>query len=221
VKQLIRKKNSFTILFTAITAILSGLILYETMVTGSLLEETGLLGMFFASMFSHLTVIGRHLFLPAFLSLSLLNNPLLLGFSAGLGGAIGELTTYYCGLGIKETLEKDDNKDDDFSKWVRKYGFIAIFIVAASPLPDTPVALLFGSSRFPFKKFLIIEILGKTLYYSLGAALGGLFFTEIGNIIGETFLSIIIFGGSTLLVILTSWSKSRNKIFTFLRRFLP
>jgi membrane protein YqaA with SNARE-associated domain len=147
------------------------------------------------------------------------NNPLLLGFSAGLGGAIGELTTYYCGLGIKEALEKDE--DDDFSKWVRKYGFIAIFIVAASPLPDTPIALLFGSSRFPFKKFLVIEIVGKTLYYSLGAALGGLFFAEIGNVIGETFLSIIIFGGSTLLVILTSWKKTRDRIFTFLRRFLP
>ena len=203
-----------------VTAVISAFILYETLIANTILEEAGLIGIFFASMFSHLTVIGRDLFAPAFLSLALTTHPALLGFSAGLGGAIGEVTTYYWGLGIKEAL-KENEQDDVLSKWIEKYGLLAILIVAASPLPDTPIALLAGSARFPFRKFMIVEAIGKISFYSLGAVVGGSIFGYLSSSMDELLLSALVVIASIGLCVIASWSKSREKVLQLVRKLLP
>jgi membrane protein YqaA with SNARE-associated domain len=214
-----RRKAVVNIVAVIVTAIISAVILYETLVAGSLLQETGLLGIFLASMFSHLTVIGRDMFVPAFLNLMSYYNPFLLGFSAGLGAAIGEVSTYYWGLGIQEAF-KEDKQSSLVTKWIEKYGFLAILLVAASPLPDTPIVLLAGTARFPFKKFLAIQIIGKIAYYSLGAFVGGAIFQGLSNYMEEWILSASVLVASIILCVLASWSKSREWIIYVLRRIL-
>ncbi|MCW4020431.1 MAG: VTT domain-containing protein, partial [Candidatus Bathyarchaeota archaeon] len=186
---------------------------------GSLLEEAGLVGIFLASMFSHLTVVGRDVFAPAFVSMMKYYSPVLLGFSAGVGGAIGEVTTYYWGLGIKEAVEENE-ENSTVSKWIEKYGLLAILLVAASPLPDTPVALLAGSARFPFRKFLIVEVIGKSLFYSLGAAAGSVIFESLSGFVSGWVLSILVVVASLTLCVIASWKRSREKVLQLLRRFL-
>jgi membrane protein YqaA with SNARE-associated domain len=199
-----------------ITSVISALILYELLVVGNLIQEMGIIGIFLGSLFSHLTVIGRGFFLPAFLPLSLLYNPLVLGLSAGIGGAIGEITTYWWGLGIGKVLKEKET----VSKNVEKYGLLSIFLVALSPLPDTPIILLAGSERFSLLKVLIIEAFGKTILYSIGALAGGIFFSQLSNVFEEFILSIITVVGSVVFCIIFSWNRSRLKIFNFFKRIL-
>lgn len=213
------KKSWIRITAAVLTALISAIILYMTLIVGSLIEETALVGIFLASMFSHLTVLGRDMFVPAFLPLTTIYHPFLLGLSAGIGGAIGELTTYYWGLGISEVLEEKERKNL-LSKWIEKYGLIATLLVAASPLPDTPIVLLAGSNRFPLRKLLIVEVIGKTIYYSLGAVVGGFFFTGLSGYLEELTLSTIIVAASVVICVATSWRKSREKVLQVLRRLL-
>jgi len=203
-------KRFLVSLFSALAvATLSGIFLYETLIANNFLGEAGLSGMFLAAMLSHLTVIGRGIFIPAFLTLTSTYHPIILGTAAGLGGALGEATTYYLGLGIGEALEA---KDKTVYKWINKYGLIAILILAASPLPDAPIILLAGSSRFPFSKILLIEGIGKIILYILSAIFGGFLFLGLTDLMGELLTSILIVIASLILCIIVSWEKARNKI---------
>jgi len=214
------RKALVNISAAVITAVISAIILYQTLFVGSLLVEAGLFGIFLASMFSHLTVVGRDLFAPAFVNLTQSLPPLLLGFSAGTGAAIGEVTTYYWGVGIREAFQSND-KNSVISRWIEKYGFLALLVVSASPLPDTPIALLAGSARYPFGKFLVIQLVGKNVFYSFAAVVGGAIFAHLTGLIGELVLSAIVVAASVVLCIIASWSKGREKVLQLLRKILP
>jgi membrane protein YqaA with SNARE-associated domain len=200
------------------TAIISGFILYETVIANNILGKIGLLGLFLASMFSHLTVIGRGIFVPTFLALTGVYPALVLGFVAGWGGALGEITTYYWGLGIRGAIAEDE--DNEISRWINRYGLIAILILAATPLPDTPIVLLAGSNRFPLYKILLIEAFGKIVLYSFGAIFGGLVFTGLTDMIGNLLTSLLIVVASVIFCVVISWEKSRNKLLELKKRLL-
>lgn len=211
------KKALVNISAAILTAAISAVILYQTFLVGHQLQETGLIGIFLTSMFSHLTVVGRGLVVPAFASMITSFNPVLLGIAAGFGAAIGEVTTYYWGLGIQEAF-RENEQNHTVSKWVEKYGWLAILIVAASPLPDTPIALLAGTARFPFKKFLIVQVIGKTAFYSFGAAVGGAVFQSLSSSAEEWSVSLLLLAASIVLCIVVSWSKARKKAVELLRK---
>jgi membrane protein YqaA with SNARE-associated domain len=207
------------VLATLTTAVISGVILYEMVIKNNFLGEIGLAGIFFASMLSHLTVVGRDIFVPTFLPLTSVYHPMVLGSIAGWGGAIGEMTTYYWGLGIRETIKQDETKNG-FFKWINKYGLPAILLVAASPLPDTPIILLAGSARFSKVKLLLIEGVGKTLWYTIGAVLGGFFYLSFTEHVGELVTTTIVIIASTIFCIIVSWEQSRSKIFYLVRKIV-
>jgi len=216
---LLRRQALISISAAILTAVISGLILYNILFTGNMIEENGLIGIFLASMFSHLTVVGRDLFTPAFIVLMKTYPPVLLGTSAGIGGAIGEVTAYYWWLGIREAFQ-EKNEGNTISKWIEKYGLLMVLLVAASPLPDTPITLLAGSARFSLKKFLLVEAAGKSLYYSIGASIGGYIFQILSASVDEWILSLTVVLASVTLCVVASWSKSREKIIQFFRRIL-
>ncbi|MCS7120053.1 MAG: VTT domain-containing protein [Nitrososphaerota archaeon] len=213
------KRYLISIIALVGVAVISAVILYHTLFVGNIVEEIGLSGIFLVSMLSHLTIIGRDLFAPAFISLTPFYNPVILGFSAGIGAAVGEVTTYYWGLGISNTFQKG-SEESQFTRWMKKYGNLALLIVASSPLPDTPIALLAGSSRLPIGKFLMIQIVGKTLFYSLAAAAGGFIFAQLSDIFGELLLSTLVVAASLALCVIASWNKGREKVLKLLRMIL-
>jgi membrane protein YqaA with SNARE-associated domain len=206
-------------LLAVLAAALSALLFYEAVIANNILEQLGLIGIFFAAFLSNLTVIGRDLFIPLFLSITALYNPLLLGASAGWGGALGLVTTYYGGKGIAEALE-GNNSGNKVSEWIRRYGLLAIFIFAATPLPDTPIILLAGSSRLSLPKILLVEGAGKTLWYTLGALLGGILFRSISDIVGSLVTEAIIVAASIIFSVLASWRKGREAIFRRVKKSL-
>jgi len=207
----LNRKALLNISAAILTAAISGAILYQILFVGRTLEEEGLLGIFLASMFSHLTVVGRDLFTPAFITLIKNYHPALLGLSAGVGGAIGEVAAYYWGLSIREALQGSDEKNIIY-RWIEKYGLLIVLLVAASPLPDVPIALLAGSARFSLKKFLLVEAIGKSIYYSIGASVGGYVFQSLTGIIDEWLLSLLVVLSSIIICVTISWGKTRDKI---------
>ena len=217
-----RGRAYFSIFGVVATAAISATLLWRMLVDSSSLGKLGLGGVFLAAMLSHLTVVARDMFVPMFLSLTPIYSPLLLGAVAGWGGALGEVTTYFLGWEVAESVRENRSKmDDRVAGWIRRYGLWAVLLVSLTPLPDTPVVLLAGSGRLSFKKLLIVEGVGKTAYYSLGAIVGGFLYTGMTDVLGSLFASTVVVSISVAFCFLVTWRKSRDAIFSLIERLMP
>jgi membrane protein DedA with SNARE-associated domain len=93
-------------------------------------------------------------------------NPFIVGISAGLGSAIGELTGYFLGAGGRHIVEKKWKRSKR-AKWLEKkfneYGFLTILVAALLPFPFDIIGILSGMSNYNLKKFFIATFIGKSL----------------------------------------------------------
>jgi membrane protein YqaA with SNARE-associated domain len=213
-----RSRAVVSIVAVAVVAVLSSVVLWRWTIDPETLGQFGLGGIFLASMLSHLTVVARDMFIPMFLPLASVYNPLVLGASAGIGAAIGEITTYFLGWGVAETIQENQGEDNRLARWIRRYGLWAVLLVAVTPLPDTPIILLAGSNKLPFGKLFVVECVGKTALYSVGAVVGGVVFTGLTGAVGGITASALMVAGSLLFCILVTWKKSRDLIFGWIER---
>ena len=216
----LRHRAVISIIGVSATAVLSAAFLWLLLVDGRSLGQLGLVGVFSASLLSHLTVVARDMFVPMYLHLTSVYHPIVLGASAGVGAALGEVTTYLLGWGIAETIERQGKVDNRLAGWIRRYGIWAVLLVAATPLPDTPLVLLAGSNRLPLGRLLIVECVGKTTLYSLGAVVGGFVFTGLTGLFGGLAASLLVLAASILFCILITWEKGRNFVFGRFDRLL-
>lgn len=216
----LRHRAVISIIGVSATAVLSAAFLWLLLVDGRSLGQLGLVGVFSASLLSHLTVVARDMFVPMYLHLTSVYHPIVLGASAGVGAALGEVTTYLLGWGIAETIERQSKVDDRLAGWIRRYGIWAVLLVAATPLPDTPLVLLAGSIRLPLGRLLLVECVGKTTLYSLGAVVGGFVFTGLTGLFGGLAASLLVFAASILFSILITWERGRNFVFGRFDRLL-
>jgi membrane protein YqaA with SNARE-associated domain len=202
-------------------ALLSGGLLYRLMVQENNLGQLGLIGVFIASMLSHLTVVARDMFIPLFLPLASVYHPVVLGTFAGTGAAIGEVTTYFLGWGVAESIAPPTEAEDRIARWINKYGLWAVLLVALTPLPDTPIVILAGSRKLPFAKLAVVEILGKSALYSVAAVMGGLVYGGLEDTIGTMMASGLMVVGSLIFSIAVTWKPSRDLIFGWFERLVP
>lgn len=205
------------VVFPLLAALIAGLALYETIFVYNAIDQLGVLGVFLASMLSHMTVVGRDMFIPVFLPLAVTTHPLLLGASAAWGAALGLTTTYYWGKGISEALGAKGEMDP-ITSWIRRHGALAILVVASTPLPDTPVVLLAGSSRFPLVTLLVIEGCGKTVWYTISAVVGGSVFRGLSDVLGSLWTGILVILASTAFCLLTSTDRGRRILNRYVSR---
>lgn len=216
------RRAYLTIAGVAATALVSGYILLLFFTDTAKVEEMGLSGIFIITLLSHSTMVARDIFVPVFLALTPLYNPILLGLTAGVGGAIGDVIPYLLGLGVAETVESSGGKAEDLvGKWIKKYGLWAVLVVAATPLPDLPVVMLAGTRRLPLHKLLAIEAVGKTALYTLAAWVGGRVFEILIGAVGGTIASVGMVVASIVFSIALTWPPSRDWFFRLLDRFIP
>ena len=216
-----KKQAVISVVGVVTVALLSGGLLYRLMIQGDSLGQLGLIGVFIASMLSHLTVVARDMFIPLFLPLASVYHPIVLGTFAGTGAAIGEVTTYFLGWGVAESIEPPTEAEDRIARWINKYGLWAVLIVALTPLPDTPIVILAGSRKLPFGKLAIVEIIGKSTLYSVAALMGGLVYGGLEETIGTMMASGLMVIGSLIFSIAVTWKPSRDLIFGWLERLVP
>ena len=102
-------------------------------------------------------------------------NPLLVGLAAGLGNATGEITSYAIGRAAATALDK--YRDARFitllEKWLARYGFFAIVVLAAVPNPTFhALTLLAGTLGYPARRYWLACAAGNTIKYTAVAFLG-------------------------------------------------
>ncbi len=151
----------------------------------------GLLGIFIGSMVANATIVfpipfdaviffvGSN---PAFIGLSggLFFDLLALAVIAGLGAAIGEMTSYLAGLTGVKAIEGFSNKQlvqlEQIRVRLKKHGVPLIVGMTLLPFPFDLLGLAAGIIRFDFRKFFLGAFIGKSLRYFIVAYSGNVGF---------------------------------------------
>ena len=124
-------------------------------------------------------------------------DPLLLTISGGLGSAVGELSGYVLGYyGRKVLSEQRRRKMNYLLRLIGRYGPIAFFIFALTPLPDDLLFIPLGVLRYNLIKAFIPSFLGKLLMCYIVA--------YSGRVGGESILAIFGEGASWIGMIVTA-----------------
>jgi len=134
--------------------------------------EYGYFGSFIISIISNLILFVPIPYLIIIFALSTVLDPLILGLVSALGATIGKIIIYHIGKSGRKILKESQKKKLEFARLImEKYGPIAIFIMAATPVPDDILYIPLGMMRFDLIRFFIYTLLGKivlTLIISLG-----------------------------------------------------
>ena len=153
------------------------------------------LGVFFISFIGSLSIVFPIPYTIVILFLGSQGwNPFLLAIAGGLGSALGEFSGYALGYyGARFISKERRRKMGFFVKIFDRYGPIAVFLFALTPLPDDLLFIPLGILRYKFWKTFIPCLIGKFLMCFLLAYFGRLFenlarliFGEEGSWIGIT-----------------------------------
>ena len=112
-------------------------------------------------------------------------DPLWIAVASGIGAAIGEFSGYLIGFGGRKVIgEKYKKKMDFITKLFKKYGSVAIFIFALTPLPDDLLFIPLGVMRYSLLRAFIPALLGKFFSNLIIAYSGRLSLDIVKNIFG-------------------------------------
>ena len=128
------------------------------------LGNYGYLSAFLISLIANATIILPFPGIVILFALGATFNPVLVGLAGGIGAAIGEMTCYllgYSGRGVVENIRFYDKA----VQWLKKWGVLAVFVFALTPLPFDVLGIAAGVLRFPFWKFFVACWCGKTILY--------------------------------------------------------
>lgn len=113
---------------------------------------------------------------------------LLVAFGAATAKLIHYLVTFFIGKHIGEQRRK---RLDAAAPKLRRWGFVALFIAAATPIPDEPVVIPLGLVKYSPVKFFVAYLSGKLSITIAGAYLGRLSEDLIAPIISQEMLMVI------------------------------
>ncbi|NMF90282.1 hypothetical protein [Aromatoleum petrolei] len=110
---------------------------------------------------------------------------------AALGSAIGAtvLMVVFHHLGWTQLYERFPELATDPSwvqavDWGKRYGTAALFLIAASPLPQTPALMFFGAMRPDYAGVFMAMLAGKLLKYGIFAWISSHFPERVGRSLG-------------------------------------
>ena len=107
-------------------------------------------------------------------------NPAFVAIIAGSVGAVGELTGYFLGSTGRGAIDQS-RLYQRIETWVRRRGWLVLFVIAAVPNPVFDVAgIAAGALRYPLWRFLLVVWLGKLtkfLYIAYACASGARWLT--------------------------------------------
>lgn len=99
-------------------------------------------------------------------------NPILVGLAVAVAASIAKTAHYYVASYVGAKTGSKSDKLGSYGRRLGRWGALAAFVVAATPIPDDPVVIPLGMTRYPPAKFFIAYLLGKTLVSVAGAYLG-------------------------------------------------
>ncbi|OGO18933.1 MAG: hypothetical protein A2Z15_04130 [Chloroflexi bacterium RBG_16_50_11] len=110
---------------------------------------------------------------------AVLPSPLLVGLAGGIGAGIGEMTAYLAGRSGRSLLSKN-NIYNRVESWVKRWGWIAVFILSVFPFVFDVVGIIAGAMRMPAWRFFLACWAGRTISYIVVAYLGSVIFPWMG-----------------------------------------
>jgi membrane protein DedA with SNARE-associated domain len=141
------------------------------------LKQYGYLAVFVVGLVSNATII---LPVPGLAVSSVMGSvlsPWIVGLVAGVGQALGELTSYMAGYSGQMLVEGNPNYERIVG-WMQRYGALTIFVMAVIPNPLFDLGgIAAGATRLPVWKFLLSCAAGKVIknivfglagYYGIG-----------------------------------------------------
>lgn len=181
----------------------------------SIIHGLGYLGAFIVSFLGTLTVIFP---VPYLITIYLMGaskayNPVLIGLLGGLGATIGEYVLYILGRGGRYLLRPEKLKNlEIMSRYLDKYGWMAVFVFAVTPLPDDVLYPILGLIKYNALYIFVACLAGKAILTG-GIAYAGSLSIDILDYItgGESIVMgiiiIIITILSIVVVLKIDWSK--------------
>jgi len=179
-----------------------------------LLMSYGYVGVFAISLLGNLLIFVPIPYLLLILGLGASLDPVLVGIVGGFGATVGKIVSYTIGAAGRKFLSQQRRERLDYAKaLIGRYGALAIFFFAASPLPDDVLYIPLGMMRYNLILFFISCLLGKIVLTSFVAAFGrGLssliiyFASEQGGFAG-IFLTILFIAISIYVTLRLDWEK--------------
>jgi membrane protein YqaA with SNARE-associated domain len=129
------------------------------------LKTYGYLGAFIISVTFNATLIlpaGNMLILVALGAT--MPSPVIVGLVGGAGATVGEIVGYIAGHSGRGLVAKS-RMYGRVEGWLRKWGWLTIFLFSVVPFVFDLVGIAAGALRYPFWRFLIFCWLGRTLLY--------------------------------------------------------
>ncbi|MEM1586964.1 MAG: VTT domain-containing protein [Candidatus Bathyarchaeia archaeon] len=165
-------------------------------------QKYGYFGVFLTSFLGTLSIVFPIPYTIIIFMLGGLLDPNLLALSAGAGSVLGEIVGYLIGYyGFFFVSDERRRKIEPIMKVFSKYGAIAIFIFALTPLPDDLLLIPLGIMRLPFTKVFLPCFLGKTVMCFI-LAYGGRFSIKIiRDLIGSEEGDLFIIAVTSILLI--------------------
>ncbi|MBD3406826.1 MAG: hypothetical protein GF411_11985 [Candidatus Lokiarchaeota archaeon] len=121
-----------------------------------------------------------------------------IGIIVAISATIAKSIHYYVVRGSRMVLSEERVQMLEKEKErVEKYGALALFIAAASPVPDDPLIVYVGLTKYNFGKFLISYFVGKVAVTLAGALIGysiGSYFESAPIVIASIALTALITG---------------------------
>ena len=120
------------------------------------------------------------------------SNPLTIGVLVASGATCAKLIHYAVSFFIGKHVGKERRKRfDAAASKTRKWAFLAVFVAAATPVPDEPVIIPLGLMKYNPGKLSLAYFSGKFCVASLGAYLGGFGEEILGGYVSLVALAVI------------------------------
>jgi uncharacterized membrane protein YdjX (TVP38/TMEM64 family) len=143
------------------------------------LQGYGYAGVFVISVILNATIIIPISVMAIVSSMgAVLPSPLLVGIIAGAGAGIGEMTAYLAGRAGRGLLAKS-SVYTRVEKWVKRWGWIAVFLLSVFPFVFDIVGIIAGAMRMPWWRFWLACWGGRTISYVTVAYLGSVILRAI------------------------------------------
>ena len=125
-------------------------------------------------------------------------NPILVGVIVAIAATIAKLIHFFVVRGSRVVLSEERLQSLDAEKTrVEKWGALAVFIAAASPVPDDPLIVYVGLTKYNTVKFTISYFIGKVAVTIAGALIGysvGGYFESMPIVLASIALTALITG---------------------------
>ncbi len=187
-----------------------------------LATQYGYFGIFLISLLGAMSIFFPIPYTVVIFTLGAYFDPVAIAIVAGIGAAIGEFSGYMLGLYGRKLISKERREKMEFMlKVFNRFGPLAIFVFALTPLPDDLLFIPLGILRYDIVKALIPALIGKICMNFIVAYSGRYAVGVIKDIFGEegdwiaalfgTLLAIVLFIIVMIIMFKVDWEKLFEK----------